>query len=340
MSINSLSATGAASVVLGTDSLTINEPTSSSFAGVLSGAGQIIYAGASTLTLSGANTYTGGTILNSGTLAATNSSALGVGSHLSVTGGTLAIGSPTAVVSVASGAASFTGGTLSFALNGTAVGSGGSTGYAQLSVTGNVSLGSATTLAYTSTAFSVTGASVLTIVTCTGTLTGTFANAANGSVVTVGGNAFSVAYTTTSVKLIPIIYVDATWTGASNGTPETVAGQSVTIGSNAFATITAGLGAAASGAYLEISANTYAEAVTITSPATLNFLPSFENAAVTATSINSLSSSLAGRATTVAARYGHLDHRSGAERRRICRSDFWRRPNRLRRGKHLDVERR
>ena len=62
--------------------------TSSSFAGTLSGAAALDKVGSGTFELSGGNAYTGGTILNNGTLVIDNNNALGSGT-LTINGGTL-----------------------------------------------------------------------------------------------------------------------------------------------------------------------------------------------------------------------------------------------------------
>ena len=149
------------------------------------------------------------------------------------------IGSPTynGVVAVGNAGITLSGGTLTFQMNGAALGTGGTTGYSELPASGAngaVSLGG--TLSFISTPFSVTSASTLTIISGT-SLSGTFSNAANNSIVTVGGNPYKIVYTATAVTLVPVYYADAAWTGVSNGTTETVNGQTVTIGTNGFATI-------------------------------------------------------------------------------------------------------
>jgi autotransporter-associated beta strand protein len=58
------------------------------FAGQISGNGAVVQSGAGALTLSGANTYYGGTTVNAGTLIVDNANALGVG-NVTVTGGIL-----------------------------------------------------------------------------------------------------------------------------------------------------------------------------------------------------------------------------------------------------------
>ncbi|WP_081716147.1 autotransporter-associated beta strand repeat-containing protein [Paraburkholderia mimosarum] len=73
---------GAGNITLGTATstvLTANSNASTTFSGDISGAGGIDKTGANTLTLSGANTYSGGTDVAAGTLIATNASALGSG---------------------------------------------------------------------------------------------------------------------------------------------------------------------------------------------------------------------------------------------------------------------
>ncbi len=59
---------GDGNIALGSAILTVNNANSSSYSGVLSGTGRLIKSGAGTLTLNGANTYTGSTTINDGLL--------------------------------------------------------------------------------------------------------------------------------------------------------------------------------------------------------------------------------------------------------------------------------
>ena len=68
--------------------LTVNQSTTTTYAGVLAGVGSFTKSGVGTLTLSGANTYSGGTTLSSGTLNINNASALGTGAF-TIGGGTI-----------------------------------------------------------------------------------------------------------------------------------------------------------------------------------------------------------------------------------------------------------
>ncbi|EJC1496380.1 autotransporter-associated beta strand repeat-containing protein, partial [Salmonella enterica subsp. enterica serovar Montevideo] len=62
-----------------TDDATLELNTGGTFDNAISGSGQVVKSGDKTLTLSGSNTYTGGTTINDGTLIATSVDALGSG---------------------------------------------------------------------------------------------------------------------------------------------------------------------------------------------------------------------------------------------------------------------
>ncbi|EAW1684502.1 AIDA autotransporter-like protein ShdA, partial [Salmonella enterica subsp. enterica] len=62
-----------------TDDATLELNTGGTFDNAISGSGQVVKSGDDALTLSGANTYTGGTTINDGTLVASNVEALGTG---------------------------------------------------------------------------------------------------------------------------------------------------------------------------------------------------------------------------------------------------------------------
>jgi len=85
--------TGAGGVALGSKALTIDSATDANFSGVISGLGNVTKQGLATQILSGANTYSGVTSIETGRLATTNASALGT-SEVSLGGaGALAVGS-------------------------------------------------------------------------------------------------------------------------------------------------------------------------------------------------------------------------------------------------------
>jgi autotransporter-associated beta strand protein len=94
---------GSGNVYLGGKNLTIGARNLDTvFSGVISEAGALVKTGTGTLTLSGANTYTGGTTISFGTVKTSHSSALGTGPvAVSAAGATLALNGTTFANSVA-----------------------------------------------------------------------------------------------------------------------------------------------------------------------------------------------------------------------------------------------
>ena len=88
--IGSLS--GAGNVTLGSNTLTIGTASgNASFSGVISGTGNLVKNGASTLTLNGTNTYTGSTTVTAGTLTLAAADGISDSSNLLVNGGSFNI---------------------------------------------------------------------------------------------------------------------------------------------------------------------------------------------------------------------------------------------------------
>ena len=174
---------------------------SSSFNGVISGAGQLIKAGAGTLTLSANNTYTGQTTINAGQLIVNgqqsnsavmvNSGALlgGTGRVGALSGGgTISPGTSPGVLS--SGNVVFSSNTtFRVELNGTTAG----TGYDQLNVGGTVTL--AGTL-NASLGFTPAISNSFTIIdnNANDAIVGTFAGLPEGSFIVIGGVSLQVSY--------------------------------------------------------------------------------------------------------------------------------------------------
>ncbi|MEW6156630.1 MAG: autotransporter-associated beta strand repeat-containing protein, partial [Verrucomicrobiota bacterium] len=84
------SALSTAQVQLGTATLTLGDSSSTTFAGVISGAGAIVKQGSGTLILSGANTFSGGITLSDGTLESQHATGLGAG-NIALNNGNLII---------------------------------------------------------------------------------------------------------------------------------------------------------------------------------------------------------------------------------------------------------
>jgi len=229
--IGSLTGGGATggNVTLGSNILTIgsNNTSPAAYVGIISGTGGITKNGTGTLTLSGANTYTGTTTISAGILKLNNITALGSTSSTSVTtGGTLDLNGITLSTAIP------------LTLNGTGVSSGGAlinssgtpTNYngaitlgsaSSIGATGNITLGAAITGGQDLTKVgagilslgsgSVTlgklniSAGTLTSTSGTMTLTGDFTNNAtfthNSGTVTMSGAAQSITGATTFYNL-------------------------------------------------------------------------------------------------------------------------------------------
>ena len=106
LTASSLSGTGG-TVALGSAALTVNQATDTSFAGAITGTGSLSKSGAGVLTLSGVNSYSGGTTVNAGILRQGAGLAFNGGAY-TVNGGTLDLNNFAVVVSSLSG----TGGTV------------------------------------------------------------------------------------------------------------------------------------------------------------------------------------------------------------------------------------
>ena len=83
---------GAGAVTLGSATLTTGDSTNTTFAGVVSGSGNLTKVGTGTMTLSGANTATGTLSLNAGTVQLGASGVLAAASTLAFNGGRFAVG--------------------------------------------------------------------------------------------------------------------------------------------------------------------------------------------------------------------------------------------------------
>lgn len=108
---NAMTLNGQSNIVTDGPGFTLN--------GVLSGTGALVKGGAGTLVLNGANSYTGGTALNAGTITVGNNAALGTGALVAAGGTTLAAGPATAQGPITLANSIVTNGVLTIDLQGT-----------------------------------------------------------------------------------------------------------------------------------------------------------------------------------------------------------------------------
>ena len=128
---------GAGSVLLGSATLTLNQSIDETFSGAISGTGAVVKSGSGTLTLAGAQSFSGGLTLAGGTVSVAVDASLGQdGAALTLAGGTLAttatFTSDRAIALTSASTIRTTGGTLTL--------SGALTGSAALTKTGAGSL--------------------------------------------------------------------------------------------------------------------------------------------------------------------------------------------------------
>ncbi len=187
--IQDLTGVAGSSVLLGNNTLTVGTASSTSFAGVIDasgGTGGLVKQGNGTLTLTGTNTYTGGTTINAGTLSiAADSNLGGAGGALALNGGTLQItgANVNSIRTVTLGAG---GGTFDIGQNANLLGNIGGTGGLTKSGPGTLALGGTNTYG---------GATTITaglLELLPGTTLGSGALAVNGGSFNNGGNNVSV----------------------------------------------------------------------------------------------------------------------------------------------------
>ena len=210
--------TGGGNVSLGTATLTIDAPQNAlTFHEDINGAGGVVKKGVGTWFLSGANTYTGSTVVQGGFLSVTGS----IVSPVTLAGGTLQGRGTVGTIGGSSGTleatsignpSKLTSGSLALAPGVTfraeVNGPGAGTQYSQLVVNGTVDLGGATLDAEVNSNFLTANVGELILIVNDGVdpVVGTFQGLPQDSIIQSGGKAFRVSYmagTGNDVSLLP-----------------------------------------------------------------------------------------------------------------------------------------
>jgi outer membrane autotransporter protein len=161
------------------------------FNAIISGSGNLVQNGSGTIVLGGTNTYSGGTIVNNGTLLVNSPQALGLG-NVVVNGGVL--GADPQPINVKGNYTQNAGGTLELQVAGANSGQ-----YDFLNVGGNAAVGG--TLQLISLGFQPTAGNQLTLVTSGGAVTGRFARFGDPFTIGPGLNTINLVYGRNSVVL-------------------------------------------------------------------------------------------------------------------------------------------
>ena len=166
---------GAGNVSLDANTLTTGDAGSNTIGGVISGSGGLVKQGSGMLTLSGANTFTGDTIVNAGILALSGGAALADTSDVFLNGtATLTLNGAETVASLTQ-----TGGTINGTSSITTSGAFTQSGGATLAANTTVTSAGAQTLQGGTIAGTLDGTGAVVVETGTTSLTGTIANAAS-----------------------------------------------------------------------------------------------------------------------------------------------------------------
>jgi autotransporter-associated beta strand protein len=173
--------------------LVFNQASNGAYAGIISGSGTLSLIGGNALTLTGANTNTGGININSGTLVAANSGALGHGNVAVNAGGTLAINGPLAI-NITGTYTQAPGGTLQLGLGGATAGL-----YDSLNITGAATLGGTLKLVPYG-GYQLHDTDTFTLLTAS-SITGNFSAVTDG----LGGDAVSLVYGLGSVTADAVV---------------------------------------------------------------------------------------------------------------------------------------